>query len=113
MTKVWAARVKLCYSLLRSVNAPDTLALWLYFRLAAPAAPVPMPRRLRLIFTLLASCLLGSYGLQAYWLCGSYQVATAQFTRTATAALEAVLQRRQLGRVTKTFNIKFNDYAKA
>jgi two-component system phosphate regulon sensor histidine kinase PhoR len=70
-----------------------------------------MHRRLRLIFALLASCLLGSYGLQAYWLVGSYQVATAQFTRTAAAALEAVLQRRQLGRVTKTFNIRFNDYA--
>lgn len=71
-----------------------------------------MPRRLRLIFALLASCLLGSYGLQAYWLFGSYQVATAQFARTAATALETVLQRRQLGRVTKSFNIKFNDYAR-
>ena len=70
-----------------------------------------MPHRLRLIFALLASCLLGSYGLQAYWLYGNYQVATAQFARTAAAALEAIVKRRQLGRVTKTFNIKFNDYA--
>jgi hypothetical protein len=30
-----------------------------------------MPRRLRLIFALLISCLLGSYGPQAYGLSGS------------------------------------------
>lgn len=70
-----------------------------------------MKHRLRLIFGLLAGCLLGSYGFQTYWLYGSYQLATAQFARTASEALEAVVQRRQLSRVTKSFNIRFNDYA--
>ncbi|RZJ56577.1 MAG: hypothetical protein EOO55_04925, partial [Hymenobacter sp.] len=70
-----------------------------------------MKRRLRLIFGLLAGCLLGSYGFQARWLYGSYQLATAQFARTTREALEAVVQRRQLSRVTKSFNIRFNDYA--
>jgi signal transduction histidine kinase len=70
-----------------------------------------MKQRLRLIFGLLAGCLLGSYGFQAYWLYGSYQLATAQFARTASEALEAVVQRRQLSRVTKSFNIRLNDYA--
>jgi two-component system phosphate regulon sensor histidine kinase PhoR len=71
----------------------------------------PMKRRLRLIFGLLAGCLLTSYGFQAYWLYGSYQLATAQFARTASEALEATVQRRQVSRVTKSFNIRFNDYA--
>jgi two-component system phosphate regulon sensor histidine kinase PhoR len=71
-----------------------------------------MQRRLRFIFGLLAVCLLGSYGFQAYWLYGSYQLATAQVARTAHAALEAVVQRQQLKRANKVFNIKFNDYAR-
>jgi two-component system phosphate regulon sensor histidine kinase PhoR len=70
-----------------------------------------MQRRLRFIFSLLGLCLLGSYGFQAYWLYGSYQLATAQVVRTAHAALEAVVQRQQLNRATKVFNIRFNDYA--
>jgi len=70
-----------------------------------------MQRRLRFIFGLLALCLLGSYGFQAYWLYGSYQLGEAEFARTAREALETVVQRQQLGRATKTFNIKFNDYA--
>jgi two-component system phosphate regulon sensor histidine kinase PhoR len=70
-----------------------------------------MQRRLRFIFGLLAVCLLGSYGFQAYWLYGSYQLATAQVTRTAYEALEAVVQRQQAKRANKMFNIKFNDYA--
>lgn len=70
-----------------------------------------MQRRLRFIFGLLGLCLLGSYGFQAYWLYGSYQLATAQVARTAHAALEAVVQRQQLRRANKVFNIRFNDYA--
>jgi len=70
-----------------------------------------MQRRLRFIFGLLAVCLLGSYGFQAYWLYGSYQVATAQVARTAHEALETVVQRQQLKRANKVFNIRFNDYA--
>ncbi|MDO7885791.1 sensor histidine kinase [Hymenobacter cheonanensis] len=70
-----------------------------------------MQRRLRFIFGLLAVCLLGSYGFQAYWLYGSYQLATAQVERTAHEALEAVVQRQQLSRTQKVFNIRFNDYA--
>ncbi|MGI4761080.1 MAG: sensor histidine kinase [Janthinobacterium lividum] len=71
-----------------------------------------MQRRLRFIFGLLAACLLGSYGFQAYWLYGSYQLATAQVARTAHEALEAVVQRQQLRRANKVFNIRFNDYAR-
>ena len=70
-----------------------------------------MKRRLRFIFSLLAVCLLGSYGFQAYWLYGSYQLAQAQFVTTARAALEAVVQRQQVKRANKVFNIKFNNYA--
>lgn len=70
-----------------------------------------MKRRLRFIFGLLALCLLGSYGFQAYWLYGSYRLGQAQFARTAREALEAVVQRQQLGRAKKVLDIKFNDYA--
>lgn len=70
-----------------------------------------MKRRLRFIFGLLTLCLLGSYGFQAYWLYGSYRLGQAQFARTAREALEAVVQRQQLSRANKVFNIKFNDYA--
>jgi signal transduction histidine kinase len=71
-----------------------------------------MQRRLRLIFGLLAACLLGSYGFQAYWLWGSYQLAASEVAHTAHAALEAVVQRQQAKRANKVFNIKFNDYAR-
>jgi two-component system phosphate regulon sensor histidine kinase PhoR len=71
-----------------------------------------MQRRLQFIFGLLALCLLGSYGFQAYWLYGSYQLGQAEFERTAREALEAVVQRQQLKRATKAFNIKLNDYAR-
>jgi len=70
-----------------------------------------MKRRLRLILSLLAACLLGIYGFQAYWLYGSYQLTQAQFVRTTHEALDAVVQRQQVRRVNKVFNIKFNDYA--
>ncbi len=69
-----------------------------------------MKRRLRFIFGLLTLCLLGSYGFQAYWLYGSYRLGQAQFARTTREALEAVVQRQQLGRAKKVFDIKFNDY---
>lgn len=71
-----------------------------------------MQRRLRFIFGLLALCLLGTYGFQAYWLYSNYQLAQAEFARTTREALEAVVQRQQLQRATKAFNIKFNDYAR-
>jgi len=70
-----------------------------------------MKRRLRFIFGLLALCLLGSYGFQGYWLYGSYRLGQAQFARATREALEAVVQRQQLGRAKKVFDIKFNDYA--
>ncbi|MGI4872123.1 MAG: sensor histidine kinase [Janthinobacterium lividum] len=70
-----------------------------------------MKRRLRFIFGLLALCLLGSYGFQGYWLYGSYLLGQAQFARTTREALEAVVQRQQLGRAQKVFDIKLNDYA--
>ncbi len=70
-----------------------------------------MQRRLRFIFGLLAVCLVGSYGFQAYWLWGSYRLVTAQVARTAHEALAAVVQRQQLKRANKVFNIRFNDYA--
>ena len=69
-----------------------------------------MQRRLRFIFSLLALCLLGIYGFQAYWLYDSYQLTQAQFGSATQAALEAVVQRQLVGRVNKAFNIKFNDY---
>jgi len=72
-----------------------------------------MKRRLRFIFSLLASCLLGIYGFQAYWLYGSYQLATTQFGRATSEALEAVVQRQQVRRTNKMFNIKFNNYTDA
>jgi two-component system phosphate regulon sensor histidine kinase PhoR len=62
-----------------------------------------MQRRLRFIFGLLALCLLGIYGFQAYWLYGSYQLAQAEFERTASEALEAVVQQQQLARTNKVF----------
>ncbi len=68
-----------------------------------------MHHRLRLIFGLLALCLLGSYGFQAYWLYGSYQLATAQFARTAQEALEAVVQQQQLARTKQVFRFVIDD----
>ena len=68
-----------------------------------------MQRRLRFIFGLLALCLLGSYGFQAYWLYGSYQLATAQFGRTAQEALEAVVQQQQLVRTKQAFRFVLDD----
>ena len=70
-----------------------------------------MKRRLRFIFSLLALCLLGTYGFQAYWLYGGYQLAQAEFARTVREALAAVVQQQQVAHTQKTFNIKFNDYA--
>jgi signal transduction histidine kinase len=69
-----------------------------------------MQRRLRFIFALLAVCLLGSYGFQAYWLYGSYQLARAQFATDTREALEAVVQQVQVQHTRKVFNIKLNNY---
>ncbi len=68
-----------------------------------------MPHRLRFIFGLLALCLLGIYGFQAYWLYGSYQLATAQFERTAQEALEAVVQQQQLARAKQVFGLVLDE----
>lgn len=68
-----------------------------------------MQRRLRFIFGLLALCLLGIYGFQAYWLYGSYQLTTAQFGRTAQDALEAVVQQQQLARTKQVFSFVLDD----
>lgn len=68
-----------------------------------------MHRRLRFIFGLLALCLLGIYGFQAYWLYGSYQLATVQFGRTAQDALEAVVQQQQLARTKQVFSFVLDD----
>ena len=68
-----------------------------------------MQRRLRFIFGLLALCLLGIYGFQAYWLYGSYQLAQAEFARTASQALEAVVQQQQLARTKQVFSFVLDD----
>ena len=68
-----------------------------------------MQRRLRFIFGLLALCLAGIYGFQAYWLYGSYQLTQAAFERTASAALEAVVQQQQLARTKQVFRFVLDD----
>lgn len=55
-----------------------------------------MKSRLRSIFWLMSLCMLGINGFQAYWLYTTYQLTTAQFTRTAHEALVAALQQQQL-----------------
>ncbi|MGY2132966.1 sensor histidine kinase [Hymenobacter sp. HD11105] len=55
-----------------------------------------MKRRIRSIFWLMALCILGINGFQAYWLYNTYQLTAAQFQRTAREALLAVVQQYQL-----------------
>lgn len=55
-----------------------------------------MKRRIRTIFWLLAACILGINGFQAYWLYNTYQLSRAQFERTTREALLAVVQRQLL-----------------
>lgn len=68
-----------------------------------------MKRRLRLILGLLAGCLVGIYGFQAYWLWASYQLAEAEFARAAREALEAVVQQQQLARAKQVFSFVLDD----
>jgi two-component system phosphate regulon sensor histidine kinase PhoR len=56
-----------------------------------------MKHRIRSIFWLLALCILGINGFQAYWLYNTYQLADEQFTRTVNEALLAVALRQQFG----------------
>jgi two-component system, OmpR family, phosphate regulon sensor histidine kinase PhoR len=55
-----------------------------------------MKRRIRTIFWLLAACILGINGFQAYWLYNTYQLSRMQFERTTREALLAVTQRQLL-----------------
>ncbi|WP_460575394.1 sensor histidine kinase [Hymenobacter coalescens] len=55
-----------------------------------------MKRRIRSIFWLLAACILGINGFQAYWLYNTYRLTASQFDRTAREALLAVVQRQLL-----------------
>ncbi|KAA9327675.1 HAMP domain-containing histidine kinase [Hymenobacter busanensis] len=55
-----------------------------------------MKRRIRSIFWLMALCILGINGFQAYWLYNTYQLSTTQFQRTAREALQSVVQQYQL-----------------
>ncbi|RTQ48103.1 HAMP domain-containing histidine kinase [Hymenobacter gummosus] len=55
-----------------------------------------MKRRIRSIFWLLAACILGINGFQAYWLYNTYQLSRTQFERTTREALVAVVQRQLL-----------------
>jgi len=50
-----------------------------------------MKHRIRSIFWLMALCILGINGFQAYWLYNTYQLASAQFVRTTNEALMAVV----------------------
>ncbi|WP_133273419.1 sensor histidine kinase [Hymenobacter radiodurans] len=55
-----------------------------------------MKRRIRSIFWLMAACILGINGFQAYWLYNTYQLTSQQFDRTTREALLAVVQRQLL-----------------
>ncbi|KUG08536.1 sensor histidine kinase [Solirubrum puertoriconensis] len=55
-----------------------------------------MKSRIRSIFWLMAVCILGINGFQAYWLYNTYQLTTAQFNRTVREALLATAQRQLL-----------------
>lgn len=68
-----------------------------------------MQRRLYFIFGLLALCLVGIYGFQAYWLYGSYLLAQAEFGRTAHEALETVVRQQQLAHTKQVFNFVLDD----
>jgi signal transduction histidine kinase len=68
-----------------------------------------MQRRLRFIFGLLALCLVGIYGFQAYWLYGSYRLAREEFRRTASQALEAVVEQQQVARTKQVFSFVLDD----
>lgn len=62
-----------------------------------------MKRRIRIIFWLMAACILGINGFQAYWLYTTYQLSNAQFVRTTDEALQAVVLRQQSDVLTRRF----------
>lgn len=62
-----------------------------------------MKRRIRSIFWLMAACILGINGFQAYWLYTTYQLSRRQFERTTSEALEAVVFRQQAARLQRAF----------
>jgi signal transduction histidine kinase len=55
-----------------------------------------MKRRIRSIFWLMAACILGINGFQAYWLYQTYRLTGEQFERATREALLAVVQRQLL-----------------
>ncbi|TPG66163.1 sensor histidine kinase [Hymenobacter nivis] len=58
-----------------------------------------MQHRIRIITWLLAACVLGINGFQAYWLCSTYRLTTAQFDRAAHDALVATVQQQLIAGV--------------
>jgi len=62
-----------------------------------------MKHRIRSIFWLMALCILGINGFQAYWLYNTYELASLQFVRTTNEALRAVVIVQQL-RLTGLFH---------
>lgn len=62
-----------------------------------------MKRRIRSIFWLLAACILGINGFQAYWLYTTYQLSRTQFERTTSEALQAVVFRQQAAALQRAF----------
>jgi two-component system phosphate regulon sensor histidine kinase PhoR len=57
-----------------------------------------MKHRIRSIFWLLALCILGINGFQAYWLYNTYRLANEQFTRTTNEALLMVVFQQQFSK---------------
>ncbi|RZK32583.1 MAG: sensor histidine kinase, partial [Hymenobacter sp.] len=53
-----------------------------------------MHHRIRLVTWLLAACVLGINGFQAYWLYSTYQLTAAQLTRTAHESLVLAVQQQ-------------------
>ncbi|TVT43288.1 HAMP domain-containing histidine kinase [Hymenobacter setariae] len=58
-----------------------------------------MQHRIRLITWLLAACVLGINGFQAYWLYSTYKLTTAQLDRAAHQALVAAVQQQLIAGV--------------
>ena len=68
-----------------------------------------MKHRIRSIFWLLALCILGINGFQAYWLYNTYQLANEQFTRTTNEALLTVVLQQQFAHAgLRQFSISLN-----
>ncbi|MDO7845672.1 HAMP domain-containing sensor histidine kinase [Hymenobacter sp. M29] len=69
-----------------------------------------MKSRIRSIFWLLALCILGINGFQAYWLYNTYQLANEQFTRTTNEALLTVVLQQQFAHAgLRKFSINISD----